>query len=108
MAFILIYVTHQNIEEANKITSHLLEKKWIACGNCFPMTSSYWWKGSIANEGEFVSILKTRTENWEVVKNEIENIHPYEVPCIMKLESEANTSYEEWIYAETIDVEELK
>ncbi len=108
MAFILIYVTHQNSEEANKITSHLLEKKWIACGNCFPITSSYWWKASIAKETEFVSILKTRTENWELVKNEIETIHPYQVPCIMKLDVEANSSYEQWIHAETISAGDLK
>jgi len=59
-----------------------------------PIEASYWWKGSIGSSKEYVSILKTRTENWNIVKDEIEKIHPYDVPCIMKIDVEANESYE--------------
>lgn len=101
MAFIIIYVTHENKEEANKVTSYLLEKKLIACANIFPITSTFWWEWKIDNSDEFVSILKTRKDNWEIVKNEIKKIHPYKIPCIMKIEVEANKEYEDWINTET-------
>jgi|SRR3989344_2777013 len=101
MTFIILYVTHKNLENAQKIASHLLQKKLIACANFFPITSSYWWKGKIENSEEIVSLLKTRKENWEKVKSEIKKIHPYETPCIMKINAEANADYESWINEET-------
>lgn len=101
MGFIIVYITHQNEEEARKVTSHLLEKKLVACGNLFPIQSSYWWEGKIAAEAEVVSIVKTRSQNWEKVRAEVKRIHPYKVPCIMKIEVEANEEYESWINSET-------
>lgn len=101
MGFIIIYITHANLQEAKKITSVLLDKKLIACANFFPIESSYWWKGEITSSEEFVSIVKTRKENWRAVKEEVEKLHPYDVPCIMKFEVEANRAYEDWIDKET-------
>jgi periplasmic divalent cation tolerance protein len=101
MKIILLYVTHKNQEEAEKISSHLLEKKLIACTNFFPIKSSYWWKGSIETADEIVTLFKTKEENFEIVKAEIEKIHPYETPCILKLEADANESYATWINSET-------
>ena len=101
MSFIIIYVTHKNLTEAKKVGEVLMREKNIACANYFPITASYWWHGKIESEDEYVSILKTRTEYWEKVKNIIENIHPYDTPCIMKIAVKANESYEKWIYQET-------
>ena len=101
MGFIIIYVTHEYLESARKLTTHLLNKKLIACANFMPIEACYWWKGSITESKEYVSLLKTRTNNWNIVKEEIEKNHPYEVPCIMKIDVEANKSYEAWIEEET-------
>lgn len=97
MPFITIYVTHSSEFEAKKIWDFLLEKKLIACYNLFPISSSYWWNWNIENSNEFVTLLKTKTSNWEIVKEEIKNIHPYKIPCIMKTKVEANKEYENWI-----------
>lgn len=102
MSFIAIYVTHKNMEEAEKVSSHLLQQKSIACVNFFPIKSSYWWKGNIESSDEIVSLLKTKNENWEKVKSEIMKIHPYETPCIIKMSVEANDEYESWINKEAI------
>jgi len=102
MKFILIYTTHKNTEEAEKICSPLLKEKLIACVNYFPITSSFHWKGEIVTTSEITAILKTRIENWEKVKEYIESNHPYETPCVIKLaEVEANDSYSEWIQTES-------
>ena len=65
MPFLLIYTTHKSIEEAQKLTNYLLDKKLIACVNFFPITSQYRWKGVIETPQEVVAILKTRTANWD-------------------------------------------
>jgi len=101
MEFILVYITHKNRNEARKVVSHLLKRRIIACANIFPIESHYQWKGKIERAKEIVTIVKTRKENWKKVKAEVERIHPYEVPCIMKLDAEANASYESWIRKET-------
>ncbi len=69
----------------------------VACGNIFPMKSAYWWEGKIQSDDEYISIVKTTTAMWQRVKEEVEKIHPYDVPCIMKIEVEANEAYEKWI-----------
>ena len=88
------------MDEAKKVASHLLEQKLIACANFFPIESACWWKGKIENSNEIVSIVKTKKENWEKVKEEVKKIHSYEIPCIMKFEVEANDDYENWIKSE--------
>ena len=102
MKFILIYSTYKNAEEAEKIIKQLIEQGLIACGNFFPVTSYYKWKGNIESSTEVTAILKTRKNNWDGVKKHIEANHSYETPCIIKLEEvEANESFSSWIHAET-------
>jgi periplasmic divalent cation tolerance protein len=101
MAIIIIYATYPNMEEAQKIVHHLIEKKMISCSNFFPVKSSFWWKGKVDNSDEIVSVIKTRKENWEKVKSEIKKMHSYETPCIMKIEVEANEDFEKWVKEET-------
>jgi periplasmic divalent cation tolerance protein len=74
----------------------------IACANFLQIESSYWWKGKIEDSREVVSIVKTKKGNWGKLKSEIEKIHPYEIPCMMKFEVEANKDYEEWVKSETV------
>lgn len=97
MSFITIYITHETEEQAKKLAMYLVEKKLVACANLYPINSMYWWQAKVQQEQEWVSLLKTTAELWEQVKSEVENIHPYEVPCIMKTEVEANEAYENWI-----------
>lgn len=101
MRFAIVYITHPNEETAKEIGDKLLEKRLIACANIFPITSAYWWQGGIQREGEWVSIVKTALPLWPKLKEEVLSIHPYEVPCIMKLEVEANEAYYHWIISET-------
>lgn len=102
MEFILIYTTHKDENSADEITQKLLENNLIACANIFPIKSKYKWKGKIENKKEFVAILKTKKENWSRVMKLVEDIHEYEIPCIINLgEVRANTQYTNWIFQET-------
>jgi periplasmic divalent cation tolerance protein len=101
MSLIVIYTTHPDTDHAMRICKALLEKKLIACSNIFPIRSMYWWKGKIVDSDECVSLVKTVSENWEIVKETIERMHEYEVPCIERIFVDSNESYAQWIIDET-------
>ena len=105
MSFITVYITNPNEKAAQVLTQQLLEKKIIACANLFPIQSSYWWQGTIERESEWVALVKTIPENWPGLKESILKLHPYEVPCIMKTEVEANEAYEDWIKKSVVKLE---
>jgi len=96
----LIYITCKNEEEAAKISKHLLNKRLIACSNMHPIRSMYWWNNKIEDKKEFVIIAKTKEKNYGKIKEEVKKLHSYGVPCILKIDAEANESYEEWVNKE--------
>lgn len=95
---IILYVTHKNEQSAKIIINHLMKKKLIACANIFPIKSVYEWKSKIVNEKEIVTLLKTSSKLYSTVEKEIKKIHPYKIPCIIKIDAKANKDYETWIY----------
>ena len=76
---------------------HLLKQKIIACANMFPITSFYTWEGELREENEEVLLLKTREELFEKVRQEVERVHSYSVPCITKIAVEPNSAYARWL-----------
>ena len=100
MTFIFVYVTNPDKKTAKKIALNLLKKRLVACANVFPIDSAYWWKDKIQKTKEYVLIAKTKEENWKEIKTEIKKVHPYTVPCITKINVEANKEYEEWLKKE--------
>ena len=101
MAFLLFYVTYPDEDTARKISEQLVEKRLAACANIFPINSAYWWEGAVVQEGECVSILKTRLELEAELELALLAIHPYQVPCLLRFEVRANTAYENWIQEST-------
>ena len=96
----LIYITCKDEDEAVKISKHLLNKKLIACSNMHPIRSMYSWNNKIQDEKEFVLIAKTLEKNYEKIKQEVKKLHSYDVPCILKIDAEANESYNKWVNEE--------
>ena len=93
----LIYIICRDEKEAVKISKHLLNKRLIACSNLCPIRSLYRWKGKIQDEKEFVIMAKTKEKNYGKIKEEVKKLHSYDVPCILKIDAEANESYEKWV-----------
>lgn len=100
MGFTLVYITNPSEEKAKELANHLLEKRLIGCANIHPISSMYWWKGKITKEKEFVLLAKTTEKNFSRLKQEVEKIHPYEVPCIMRIPAEVNEKYLKWLEGE--------
>ena len=101
MQMILIYMTNPTEEEARRIARHLLDRRLIACGNIFQTDSIYRWKEKIKDEKEFVLIAKTRPELYEKVRAEVEAIHSYDCPCIIRIDADANPAYIDWVLGQT-------
>jgi periplasmic divalent cation tolerance protein len=98
---ILLYVTNPSKEEAERIARQLLDRKLIACANIFPITSIYRWEGRVAKESEYVLLAKTVKEKLGQTEKEIKKVHPYKIPCIIKISAEANKEYSDWVCGET-------
>ncbi len=94
---IVVYITCKNAKEAKKIGKAMVEKKLAACANYFPVNSVYEWEGKLQEDNEFVLLLKTVDENFGKVREEVKKMHSYEVPCILKINVEANNEYGEWV-----------
>ncbi len=101
--FCWIYTTTSSLSEAQEISDLLLEKKLIACANIFPaIESRYRWKGKVCKSKEFAVIFKTRSSLYKKIEKEIQRIHSYEVPCIVKISWEqASQDFARWILNET-------
>ena len=97
----MVYITCGNEESAQHISKSLIEEKLVACANMFPIQSGFRWEGDIVSEKEWVTILKTIPENWGAVKTRASELHPYDIPAIIKIEAEATAAYENWIRSET-------
>lgn len=97
MDIIAIYVTHKDMNNAEKVSDHLFRLKLIACVNYFPIQSVYSRKWSLEKSDEVVAIYKTKPQNRDKVQEAIKTIHPYHVPCIMKMPVEVNMAYGEWV-----------
>ena len=100
MGFIFVYITNPSEEEAKKLAKHLVENRLAACVSIFPVSSLYWWEGKLADEKEFVTLCKTTEEKFEELEEEVKKIHPYKVPCIVKIPVESNKEYEDWVRKE--------
>ena len=99
---ISVYITCKDIKEAKLIAAHLLEKKLIACANIFPVTSMFRWEGRIVDEPEIVMICKARKESFEKIKEEVKQLHSYEIPCIVALPWDgSDEEFKKWVEGET-------
>lgn len=94
---LLFYITVPELKVAKKIAKSLLQEKLIACANIFPIHSIYEWKNEIKDDNEFVLILKTKSENQDLLLSEIKKLHPYSVPCTIKINAEVNQEFFNWM-----------
>ena len=95
---ILILVSFERKEDAEKVANYLIDKRLAACVEIYPVKNFYVWKGEKVAADEISGIIKTDDGCFEKVKKAIEKILPYEIPQIIELKtSQANESYLKWL-----------
>ena len=97
MSHIQIETTFHNLSDAKKIIDILLDKKLIACGQCFLIDSVYSWQNKIENEKEILVKLKTKKELYGVCQKVIKENHKYKVPQIIYYTISGDKDYLSWI-----------
>ena len=99
---VVVLVTASGREEAEKITTALLERRQAACVNIVPsVISRFWWKGQIDSTEEALLIIKTRqTAVADLIKT-VQINHNYSVPEIIVLPiTGGSEEYLNWIAGE--------
>lgn len=97
-----VYVTYPDELTARSIARSLVERRLAACANIFAIGSVYRWNEEVLEESEFASLLKIRSRDFRAVAGAIREIHPYDVPCIVRYDiAESVEDYREWIVEST-------
>ena len=93
-----VLVTAPDLDTSRRISRHVMEKRLAACANIFAVNSFFTWKGEVMEEQEQAMLLKIRSEDFEALRKAVLEIHPYEVPCVVRYEiSEGHQPYLDWI-----------
>ena len=101
--YTVILVTASSKEEAENIAQQLLEEKLIACANIVgPISSHFHWEGKVEVAEEFLLLLKSRLDLFDMVAEHVRARHSYEVPEILAVPVHFGSSaYLSWIREET-------
>lgn len=101
--FIVVLVTASSREEAEKISSALLEKRQAACVNIVPgVASRFWWQGRIDSADEVLLVIKARRSGLEGLTMTVRDNHSYTVPEVVALPIIGGSpGYLEWLGQET-------
>jgi len=100
---VIVLVTVPSQEEGEQIARQVLANKLAACVNIIPnLHSIYIWQGKIENSSEWLLLIKTMPERLPALKQQIRQLHSYDVPEILALPvSQGNQEYIQWVYEST-------
>lgn len=76
-----VYVTAPP-DAADDLATTLVEERLAACVNVVDCHSVYRWDGTVHEDEEVVLLAKTTQGHVDEVIDRVEEIHPYDVPCI--------------------------
>jgi len=97
---VLVVVTTVGTEQqALEIARRLVESRLAACVNIVPgVRSVFRWKGKVQDEGEFLLVAKTVTENFERVRETMKEMNAYELPEILGFPADhADPAFAKWV-----------
>lgn len=96
---VVIMVTAASRRECRKIAKHLVEEKLAACVNITQAIESiYRWEGKLADEKEFVMLIKSKRELFPEIKAAIAKLHSYHTPEIICLPIiDGSRNYLQWV-----------
>jgi len=97
--YTVLFITTANTEEAQRISSMLLNRKKAACVNIVPKVSSlFWWQDKLDSAQESLLIVKTKTSLLNEIITLVREIHSYDIPEIIALPIVGgNQDYLDWI-----------
>jgi periplasmic divalent cation tolerance protein len=104
---ILVFISCENKEQAEKIGSHLVKERLAACVQITPTVSSmFLWppkEHTVTNVEETLLIVKSLESKWDELDEQVRKHHTYDTPEIIALPvSRVSKKYLEWLTEELI------
>ena len=102
---VTVYITCEDLEEAEKIAGHLLKKRLVACVNIVnPVHSLFLWppkKNHIDETKETVLFCHTLESKYKNIEKEVLKIHSYTNPALYAIPiSHVSNKYHDWMVGE--------
>ena len=96
---IVVLVTANDADEAQRIASALLEKRLAACVNIVPKVDSrFWWEGKLDTAAESLLVIKSRAGRLEDIIRLVKEVHSNTVPEIIAMPIIGGSpDYLEWL-----------
>jgi periplasmic divalent cation tolerance protein len=100
---IVMYATFGSLEEAQTIGRALVKARLAACVNIFPeIQAIFEWQDKLEEAKEAAMFIKTRSSLEGQVIERFKELHSYDVPALVVLESAGgNADYLAWITGQT-------
>jgi periplasmic divalent cation tolerance protein len=102
---VLVLTTAPDDERAEAMARTLVDERLAACVNVHgPMTSIYWWEGSVQREAERQLVIKTTRERLPVLEARLKDLHSYELPELLVVPvEEGSPEYAAWVGREAAE-----
>jgi periplasmic divalent cation tolerance protein len=96
---IIVFVTCESKEQAEKIAESLVTDKLAACVNVVAgIRSCYFWERKLTWSDEVLLLIKTTRGRFDQVQDRVKVMHTYKVPEIVGVTiDDANEKYIAWI-----------
>jgi periplasmic divalent cation tolerance protein len=96
---IIVFVTCESKEQAEKIAESVVTDKLAACVNVLPgIRSCYVWERKLTWSDEVLLIMKSTRGRFGQLQEKVKSLHSYEVPEIVSMPiQEAFDKYLAWI-----------
>lgn len=100
---IVVLVTTASEEEATAIGRDVVKQGLAACVNILAVKKSiFQWEGKLAEEQEFIMIVKSRSDLFEDLSIAIKRLHSYKVPEIVAIPIvKGSSDYVNWLVGNT-------
>jgi len=96
---IVILVTAGSETEAETIAWALVEEQLAACVNIVsPLRSIYRWEGKIADDREWLLVIKTGAERFSAIEARVKALHSYQTPEVIAVPIvQGSDAYLQWL-----------
>lgn len=100
--FVEVKTTTGSKEEAEMLGREALLARLAACAQVTgPVSSTYWWNGTIEHAEEWMCVLKAPSRNFEEIARLLSLKHSYETPEIIATPvSQGSAPYLSWVAEE--------
>lgn len=97
----LYYATFPDRETQQELAQFMVDQQLAACVVALDADSLYVWEGEQQEDDEIVALFKTSESRADDFVTQLEDRHPYDVPCIIELDAASTKAYDSWVHEAT-------